>query len=107
MGPFEVMNAYPNRTYQLSGYKDLVNESRLKLHYSVDASASKGLEDGKGMSDVDTNIPSPVDKGCEGTARCDGAHNSCPSDQPLLQMKTEAKSTQRLTKEGDCHIEFW
>ena len=50
MGPFEVVNAYPNRTYRLSGYKDVVYENRLKLYHSVDATASKGLDDEKGMS---------------------------------------------------------
>ena len=66
------MNAYPNRTYRLSGYKDVGNESRLKLYHSADATASKGFDDEKGMSDVDADIPSYVDKCCADTAHCDG-----------------------------------
>ena len=85
-----------------------MNESGLKLYHSVNATASKGLDDEKGMSDVDAGIPSSVDKGCKGTAHCDGAHNSCPSDQPpSSDKKTEGNSTQRLTKKDDCHREFW
>ena len=61
--PFEAVNAYPNRRYQLSGYKD-VNKNPLKLYHSVNATASKCLHDQKGMSDADAGIPSSVDKEC-------------------------------------------
>ena len=61
----------------------------MKLYHSVDATASEGLDDEKGVSEVDADILSSVDKCCEDTVRCDGAHNSRSSDQLLSSDEKE------------------
>ena len=81
VGPFEVLTAYPNKTYRLKDYKDVVNESRLKLYHAVDATALEILDDRQGISKFKPDIPSVEDKRCEDIVRSDGAQCNVSDDQ--------------------------
>ena len=71
----------------------------MKLYHSVNATVSESLDDEKDMSDADAGIPSSVDKSCEGTACCGGAHNSRPSDQSLLSDEKRGQFELKVDQE--------
>ena len=94
----------PNKTYQLKDYKDVVNESRLKLHHSVDATAVDSLDDRQVISGFESDILLVEDKCCEDTVHCDGAHCNFSDDQQTSSTVKRMTSRKQLVIESSSRI---
>ena len=85
--------AFPNRAYRLKDYKDVVNESRLKLYYAVDATAVNKPDDRQGISVFEPDILSVEDNHCEDAVCSEGAHCNISDDQQT--SSTEKQKAKR------------
>ena len=100
VGPFEVLTAYPNKTYRLKDYEDVVNESRLKLYHAVNATALENTDDRQGISGFEPDVLSVENNCCKDIIRSDGEQSNASDDQQtfLTEKRKKIKHKQLVIK---------
>ena len=96
VGPFEVANAYPNRTYRLKGYRNVVNESRLKLYHTIGRLVSSQADRGSTNIDSKSNklrLPLVIERSCgdAGPRAGKAGASSGQTDNELSSVPVRAK----------------
>ena len=86
-------------------YKDVINESRLKLYHAVDATAIEIPDDRQGISGFEPDLPSVENNHCEDIVRSGGAQCNVSDDQQFFfTEKRKTKKRKQLVLENSGRV---